>query len=399
MNFIELGLSPSIIKTLNKHNFTKAYPIQGQVIPAVMNGKDVLGIAKTGSGKTASYVLPILMNLYGNPINKNRFVNVLVLVPTRELAVQVQEVFHEFGSVLPEPIRSKAVFGGVSINPQMKTLSNVNVLVATPGRLLDLVDSNAVHLSEIETLVLDEADKMLSLGFEEEMANIFALLPKKRQNLLFSATFDDKLKDVNSNLLNNPVIINLQKNEGDDTQKKGSLDHIEQLAYYVSEENKGPLLRQIIKENKESRIMIFVSSTRKADNVAKKLMNNGIKATAIHSKKSQGKRTHALNEFKLNQLKVLITTDLLGRGIDITDIKLINDFFNTTVNSSMKSKRQTVATLVYVIDNVVNVVGFKYGNVQNGAENFGVHVVYAVYLYDRRTYKMPGCWNVLIDGF
>ena len=324
MSFIELGLSPSLIRILNKQNFSMPYPIQKQVIPAVMNGKDVLGVAKTGSGKTASYVLPILMNLYGNPVNKNRFVNVLVLVPTRELAVQVQEVFHEFGSVLPEPIRSKAVFGGVSINPQMKSLSNVNVLVATPGRLLDLVKSNAVHLSEIETLVLDEADKMLSLGFEEEMSEIFALLPKKRQNLLFSATFDEKIEKVNSNLLNNPVLIKIGESSGKTAEN--NLDQIEQVAYFVSEEKKGPLLRHIIKENKDSRILIFVSSTRKADNVANKLMNNGIKATAIHSKKSQGKRTHALNEFKLGQLNVLIATDLLGRGIDIEELPMVINY-------------------------------------------------------------------------
>jgi len=323
MTFQELGLSPSILKVIKAQNFETPYPIQEQAIPAIMNGKDVLGIAKTGSGKTASYVLPILMNLYGNPIHKNRFVNALVLVPTRELAVQVQEVFHLFGSVLPEPIRSKAVFGGVSINPQMKSLSNVNVLVATPGRLLDLVRSNAVHLSEIETLVIDEADKMLSLGFEEEMDEIFGLLPKKRQNLLFSATFDEKIKKMNSGLLVEPVEIRI----GEPAQEKeSSLEQIEQLAYYVSEENKGPLLRKIITENPDTRILVFVSSTRKADNVAKKLMNNGIKASAIHSKKSQGNRTHSLNEFKLNQLKILIATDLLGRGIDIEELPMVINY-------------------------------------------------------------------------
>ena len=178
MSFNSLGLSPLLLKELANQNYIQPYPIQKKAIPAISRGKDVLGIAPTGSGKTASYVLPILTNLESNTDSKNRNVKVLVLVPTRELAVQVREVFRLFSSVLPEQIKSLAVYGGVSINPQMKALLGVNILVATPGRLLELVESNAVHLSRLNTLVLDEADKMLNLGFKKEVNHIFSLLPK-----------------------------------------------------------------------------------------------------------------------------------------------------------------------------------------------------------------------------
>lgn len=291
-------------------NYTQPYPIQKEAIPAILERKDVLGIAQTGSGKTASYVLPILTNLQGQSASKNRHARVLVLVPTRELAVQVRDVFIQFGSELPERIRISAVFGGVSINPQMIGLQGVQVLIATPGRLLELVDSNAVHLSEIDTLVLDEADKMLNLGFQEEMKRIFALLPKKRQNLLFSATLSDKLADINQIILNDPVVIKIEP-------ERENLDLIEQTGYFVTLEKKGPLLRHLIKQKEMKQVLVFTSSTFQADNVADKLCKNGIDAMAIHSKKSQGARTEALNEFKTGELRVLVTTDLLARGIDI----------------------------------------------------------------------------------
>ena len=204
MSFTSLGLPSALIKALADQNYSQPYPIQKEAIPAVLKGKDVLGIAKTGSGKTASYALPILSNLLGSSVEKNRHVNVLVLVPTRELAVQVAEVFQQFGSALPHRVKSLAVYGGVSVNPQMMALQGVMVLVATPGRLLDLVESNAVSLSKVETLVLDEADKMLNLGFKEEMNKVFGLLPKRRQNLLFSATLTDNIHDINEVLLHEP---------------------------------------------------------------------------------------------------------------------------------------------------------------------------------------------------
>ncbi|RUT77678.1 DEAD/DEAH box helicase [Ancylomarina longa] len=310
MSFISLGLSSSLQKALADQNYTQAYPIQKEAIPAILNRKDVLGIAKTGSGKTASYVLPILTNLQGGSISKNRHIKTLVLVPTRELAMQVLEVFQQFSSALPDPIKCMAVYGGVSINPQMKAMNNVNILVATPGRLLELADSNAVHLSEIETLVLDEADKMLNLGFREEMNRIFALLPKKRQNLLFSATLSKDVKDVNQVLLKDPMVIKIESEEN-------TLDLIDQIAYSVAEEKKGPLLRYIIKRNNLEQVLVFVSSAHRADAVAYKLSKNGIQATSTHSKKSQGARTENLRKFKTGKLRVLVATDLLTRGIDI----------------------------------------------------------------------------------
>ena len=269
-----------------------------------------MGIAKTGSGKTASFVLPILNQLQKVAVPKNRHVDVLVLVPTRELAEQVKDVFQLFGASLPERIKTLAVYGGVSINPQMQALNHVNILVATPGRLLELVDSKAVHLSEINTLVLDEADKMLSMGFKEEVDSILKLLPKKRQNLLFSATLSDDIQAINQLILKKPEVIKIEA-------KKDNFDLIKQVGYWVSEEKKGPLLRYLIKEGNLKQVLVFTASTYKADNVADKLRNNGIDASAIHSKKSQSNRLNALARFKDGSLRVLVATDLLARGIDI----------------------------------------------------------------------------------
>jgi ATP-dependent RNA helicase RhlE len=310
MSFTTLGLSPALLKVLSEKKYTKAYPIQEAAIPAILNGKDVLGIAATGSGKTASFALPLLMNLQKEIVSKNRHVSTLVLVPTRELAVQVQEVFYTFGSGLSKPIKSMAVYGGVSINPQMIGLQGVNVLVATPGRLLELVESKAVRLSDIKTLVLDEADKMLNLGFKEEMKRIFVLLPQKRQNLLFSATLSEDVDNIKQMLLHDPLVIKI-------AEKEDTIDLINQLAYSVSEERKGPLLRYLIKTNKWKQVLVFTASAYKADAVADKLIKNGLDAEAIHSKKSQGARTEALRQFKQGEIQVLVTTDLLARGIDI----------------------------------------------------------------------------------
>jgi ATP-dependent RNA helicase RhlE len=310
MSFSDLGLPPSLLQALEAQNYKEPYPIQKEAIPAILKRKDILGIAQTGSGKTASYVLPILQNLQGNTLSKNRHVKVLVLVPTRELAAQVREVFHTFSINLPQKIKSLAVYGGVSINPQMMALQGVNVLVATPGRLLELVESNAVHLSEIDTLVLDEADKMLNLGFKEEMERVFSLLPKKRQNLLFSATLSEDLEGLNRILLRNPLVIKIEAEEN-------NIDLITQLGYFVTEEKKGPLLRYLIKHNAWKQVLVFTASTYKADNVADKLRKNGIDASAMHGKKSQEARTEALSRFKKGTLRVLVTTDLLSRGIDI----------------------------------------------------------------------------------
>ena len=310
MTFKSLGLSPALLKALDDQHYTQPYPIQQEAIPAILNHKDVLGIAQTGSGKTASYVLPVLMNLQGTTTSKNRHIKVLVLVPTRELAMQVGEVFYKFSKDLPDRIKTKAVYGGVSINPQMMDMNGVSVLIATPGRLLELTESNAVHLSDIDTLVLDEADKMLNLGFREEMNRIFALLPRKRQNLLFSATLNEDVSVINQILLHDPLVIKIEP-------EKDYIDLINQLGYFVSEEKKGPLLRYIIKSQNLQQVLVFTSSTFKADTVADKLRKNGINATAIHSKKSQKARTEALEKFKSGTLRVLVATDLISRGIDI----------------------------------------------------------------------------------
>ena len=319
MPFSTFGLSPSLVIQLINNNYEHPYPIQKEAIPAILEGKDVLGIAKTGSGKTASYVFPILTTLQGQTRTKNRHVNVLVLVPTRELAGQVKDVFQQFGSTLPDRVKTIAVFGGVSINTQMQAMQNVNVLVATPGRLLELVESNAVHLSSISALVLDEADKMLNLGFKSEMDKIFNLLPKKRQNLLFSATLSEKVNNINQVLLDNPAVIKIASEEN-------NIDLINQSAYYIDEDKKGPLLRYLIKHNNMKQVLVFTSSTYKADNVADKLRKNGIDASAIHSKKSQSARTDALRNFKNGSVRVLVATDLLARGIDIEFLPVVINY-------------------------------------------------------------------------
>lgn len=319
MPFSSLGLSPALLKKIAEKNYTQPYPIQLEAIPAILKRRDIMGIARTGSGKTVSYVLPILMNLHGNTVTKNRHVNVLVLVPTRELAIQVSEVFLLFSSGLPERIKTMAVFGGVSINPQMMGLQGVNILVATPGRLLELVESKAVYLSDIETLVLDEADKMLNLGFHEEMNRIFKLLPRKRQNLLFSATLNDDITNINQIILRNPLIIKTEEEED-------YFEKIQQLGYFVTEEKKGPLLRYLIKSKNMKQVLVFTSSVYKADNVADKLRKNGINASAIHSKKSQGARNEALGKFKSGELCVLVATDLISRGIDIQFLPFVINY-------------------------------------------------------------------------
>ena len=311
MPFSSLGLSPALLKAIAKQNYTTPYTIQKEGIPAILNGKDILGIAQTGSGKTASYVLPILEQFQKQTLpSKNRHVKTLVLAPTRELAVQINDAFNVLDDYLPVKIKSLAVYGGVSINPQMIELQGVEILIATPGRLLELISAKAVSLSAIQILVLDEADKMLHLGFKEEMNQVFDLLPAKRQTLLFSATLSNDLNTFNKNLLHNPLVIKVE-------EEINNLDLIEQTAYLISEEKKGPLLRYIIKHNNIQQVLVFTSSVNRADSVVVKLNTNGIDASAIHSKKSQGARTMALKLFKSGEIRVLVATDLMARGIDI----------------------------------------------------------------------------------
>ena len=240
MSFKSLGLAPYLLESITKQGFKQATQIQEQAIAIILEGKDLLAIAPTGSGKTAAYALPILQNLEGKTTTKSRHINVLVLVPTRELALQVEEVFNSFSKELPFRFKSMAVHGGVSINPQMMGMQHLNILVATPGRLLELKESNAVHFNDLSTLVLDEADKMLNLGFKKEMDEIFALLPSKRQNLLFSATLSPEVAMVERVLLQNPIVIKIEAQEGE-------VALINQVGYLVSPEKKGPLLRYLIK--------------------------------------------------------------------------------------------------------------------------------------------------------
>lgn len=310
MSFLKLGISKELSQQLALLAYKTPTPIQQEAIPNILLGIDLIGVAKTGSGKTAAFVLPLVQLLEKPKKKKPRFVRALILSPTRELAEQTKNVIEQFTENLTYKINTMAVYGGVSINPQMKKMAAVDILVATPGRLLDLLDQNALQLAEVEVLILDEADKMLNQGFQEEMDKILSYLPKKRQNLLFSATFSDKIEQIASSILSTPCIVRIKEEED-------NIDLIDQKAYLVRAENKGPFLREYLEKNDFKQVLIFVSSTRSADNLAKKLNKNGISAHAIHSKKSQGARTEALERFKKNKISVLIATDLLARGIDI----------------------------------------------------------------------------------
>lgn len=319
MSFAALGLNRDLLYAIEKQYYTHPYPIQEKVIPQILKGKDLLGIAQTGSGKTASYVLPTLQLLQGKAIAKNRHVNTLVLVPTRELAIQVQKVYKSFNDHLEQGIKSLAVYGGVSINPQMMDLQGVEILVATPGRLIELLEKNALYLNELEVLVLDEADKMLNLGFKDEMSTILNLLPKKRQNLLFSATLSSDLGAIQAMILQNPITIEIEA----ETQ---NIDSITQLAYAVEDLKKGPLLRYLIKHHQMNQVLVFASSVHRADAIADKLSNNGYSAMAMHSKKSQGARENALYKFKSGDIQVLVATDLMSRGIDIPFLPFVINY-------------------------------------------------------------------------
>jgi ATP-dependent RNA helicase RhlE len=319
MNFSDLGLSPALLTAIQRANYDTPYPIQVEAIPAVLQKKDVLGLAPTGSGKTAAYILPILQQLLQQEAPRDRQVPVLVLVPTRELAIQVAEVTENFSRFLPRRIKSLAIFGGVSINPQMMKLGGVEVLIATPGRLIDLVGRNAVGIGRIQTLVLDEADKMLQMGFREEMEHLLELLPAKKQTLLFSATEGEEVAGLIQQLLKNPVEIQVAPTDF-------TPDAIHQEAYRVSPETKGPFLRQLIQSGDWKQILVFASSIRTADNMVVKLNKNGINAVAFHGDKSQGARTEALAKFKSGKTRVLVATDLAARGIDIQGLPLVINY-------------------------------------------------------------------------
>ena len=319
MKFSELGLSKDLLNSIERAKYESPYPIQIQAIPAILQQKDILGLAPTGSGKTAAYILPILQQLLQQEAPRDRQVPILVLVPTRELAIQVAEVTENFSRFLPRRIKSLAIFGGVSINPQMMKLGGVEVLIATPGRLIDLVGRNSVGISRIHTLVIDEADKLLQMGFREEMDHLLELTPKKKQTLLFSATQDQELTSLIQQLLKNPVEIQVAPTDF-------TPDAIHQEAYRVSPETKGPFLRQLIQSGDWKQILVFASSIRTADNLVVKLNKNGIQAVAFHGDKSQGARKEALAKFKSGKTRVLVATDLAARGIDIQGLPLVINY-------------------------------------------------------------------------
>jgi ATP-dependent RNA helicase RhlE len=320
MPFSTLGLSDPLLRAIADAGYTKPSPIQSRAIPAVLEGHDLLAAAQTGTGKTAGFTLPILHRLSQKSYSTNRPVRALILTPTRELAAQVGESVIKYGVHLHPRLKSEVVFGGVKINPQMMRLrGGVDVLVATPGRLLDLVGQNAVKLDKVETLVLDEADRMLDMGFIRDIRRIIALLPKKRQNLLFSATFSEDIRKLTASLLVNPVKIEV-------APRNTAAELVEQIVYTVNKTQKAELLCHLVKENDWRQVLVFTSTKHGANRLTEKLNKIDIKAAAIHGNKSQGARTSALAGFKAGELRVLVATDVAARGIDIAQLPHVVNF-------------------------------------------------------------------------
>lgn len=316
MHFSELGLAEEIVRAVTEHGYTEPTPIQAQAIPAVLAGVDLMGGAQTGTGKTAGFVLPILHRLSDKsvkgPSEGRPPVRALILAPTRELAAQVEESVRTYGKYTK--LSSMAMFGGVSINPQINRLrSRVDILVATPGRLLDHVQQKTLDLSQVQILVLDEADRMLDMGFIRDIKKILALLPKKRQNLLFSATFSDEIKALADGLLNQPVLIEVAR-------RNAAADTIAQTVYGVDRDRKRELLSHLIKRNHWKQVLVFMRTKHGANRLAEQLEKDDIPALAIHGNKSQSARTRALAEFKEGKLPVLVATDIAARGIDINEL-------------------------------------------------------------------------------
>ena len=320
MPFSSLGLSDPLLRAIAARGYCSPTPIQNAAIPAILRGNDVWASAQTGSGKTAAFALPVLQLLETDLRTRGRFVRALVVVPTRELAAQIAESFHRYGKGLPRPLRTMAVFGGVSINPQMMALGGgCDILVATPGRLLDLIAHNAVSLSRVSILVLDEADRLLEKGFGDELGKILDLLPARRQSLLFSATFPASVLALASSLLRDPVRIEVAPAPGPDQD-------ILQRVIEVDAPRRAQLLRHLIKENQWSGVLVFVATKYATEHVAQKLRQAGIVAAALHGELSQGARTRALADFKDGKVQVLLATDLAARGIDIIRLPVVVNF-------------------------------------------------------------------------
>jgi ATP-dependent RNA helicase RhlE len=316
MTFDELNLAPAILKAVHETGYETPTPIQAQAIPAVMEGHDLLAGAQTGTGKTAAFTLPMLHRLSQSAAPKNKFggkgIRALVLTPTRELAAQVEESVREYGKYLD--INSTVVFGGVGMNPQIDRIKRgVDILVATPGRLLDLQQQGFLDLSGVQMLVLDEADRMLDMGFIHDVKKILALVPKEKQSLLFSATFSDEIRDLANNLLKDPLSIQV-------TPRNTTVQRITQVIHPVGRGKKKALLVHIINQHNWSQVLVFTRTKFGANNVAEFLTKNGIHAMALHGNKSQGARTQALAGFKSGEIRALVATDIAARGIDIDEL-------------------------------------------------------------------------------
>ena len=309
MNFADLGLSEALLKALLDQEYTTPTPIQEQAIPPILQGKDIMASAQTGTGKTAGFTLPLLQKLAMQPRAKANHTRALVLTPTRELAAQVHASIETYGKYLS--LRSTVVFGGVKINPQMQKLrGGVEILVATPGRLLDLFQQNAIKFDEINTLILDEADRMLDMGFINDIKKILSRLPKQRQNLMFSATFSPEIQKLAKGLLNDPVEVSV-------TPMNTATELVEQSLYIVDKNRKTELLKQLIKSESWYQALVFSRTKHGANKIVKQLEIDGIHAAAIHGNKSQAHRTKVLERFKEGKLQILVATDIAARGIDI----------------------------------------------------------------------------------
>ncbi len=318
MSFTSLGLSRPLLHSIEEQGYRNPTPIQSRAIPVILTGRDLIATAQTGTGKTAAFTLPLLLQLSSKPRVKANQVHALILTPTRELALQVAESVTTYGKHLP--LKSAVVFGGVKINPQMMKLrGGVNLLIATPGRLLDLYHKNALKFSQLECLVLDEADRMLDMGFIQDIQKIIALLPKRRQNLLFSATLSDEIRELAKNILNTPVEIELGPRNSAGKSIKQTVDE-------VDKSKKAALLSHMVRNRDWQHALIFVRTKKGADQLAKKLWGDGITTAVIHGNKSQGARIQALKDFKANQVRLLIATDLAARGLDISELPCVINF-------------------------------------------------------------------------
>ncbi|HEX5371927.1 MAG TPA: DEAD/DEAH box helicase [Aquabacterium sp.] len=320
MSFASLGLSPALVRAASDQAFSDPTPIQAAAIPVVLQGRDVLATARTGSGKTAAYGLPVLQALLDSHQAGRSHGGVLVLVPTRELATQVADTLRVLSQSLPVSLKVVVAFGGVSINPQMMALrGGADIVVATPGRLLDLIDHHALGLGGVSVLVLDEADRLFDLGFADEMQRIVDMLPPQRQSLFFSATFPQPVQALANALLHEPERIEVVQDEAE-------VADIEQRAIEVDTQDRTPLLRHLLAQQGWSRVMVFVATKYSAEHVADKLARQGIKAKPLHGELSQGARTLALGDFKAGRLQVLVATDLAARGIDIAQLPAVVNY-------------------------------------------------------------------------